>query len=205
MEFITQFGSVTLLIPLAILLAGALWHYEGRRAAMTFMVPMTGCMSAMLLLKLYFISCGTGQAYGITSPSGHTASSTFVLGSVAVVVATHVRRYKAWMVLGLSTALILAIAISRVLLGAHTVEEVVAGFAVGVVTLLLFVVPYMRTVRRPIRLKVMAGAFLAVAALAYGVPSSAEQYIKMMSQHLRTETGECGNEQMRSSPSSVYG
>lgn len=192
LEFITHFGSVTLLLPLAALLALVLWRDEGWIAACTYIVPLVGCLSTMLLLKLYFISCGTGRALDITSPSGHTATSTIVFGGIAVVMASHLQPGLRRVVTAGMTLLIGLIGISRVAVGAHTWEEVVLGLLVGASALVLFMVLYERCPKRPIKLKRLVIASAAIMALAYGVPSSAEQFIKQLSGQLRTQTNDCG-------------
>jgi undecaprenyl-diphosphatase len=72
-------------------------------------------------------------------PSGHAVASTVFYGAACALVCTHVRS-PALRVLavGAAIAMVLLVTFSRVYLGAHYLSDVVAGVAVGLASLLLF-------------------------------------------------------------------
>lgn len=69
----------------------------------------------------------TENGYGV--PSGHAQSTTVFLGLLAI----FIRRTWAWI---LATILIVLMAISRIYLGVHDLEDVVAGILLGILILL---------------------------------------------------------------------
>jgi undecaprenyl-diphosphatase len=64
-------------------------------------------------------------------PSGHASVSMAVYGALALIVLRHSRRLSPATVLVPAGALILAVALSRIALGAHYPTDVVAGLALG--------------------------------------------------------------------------
>src|SRR5439155_9695080 len=105
------------------------------------------------------------QAHGYSFPSGHAMDSTVVYASLSYLAfrtATH-WRWKAAS-LALAMTLILAVALSRVYLGAHWISDVAAGIAAGTMWVAVTTVAY-ETLRRIRRLR----ARVAV------IPSAAER------------------------------
>ncbi|UCC63796.1 MAG: phosphatase PAP2 family protein [Anaerolineae bacterium] len=92
-------------------------------------------------------------------PSGHAQNSTALFGFLAV----HICRWFTW---ALATLLILGVALSRVYLGVHYPQDVVGGFVVGTIWLLLFL-----RLEKPARAWIGARSLAVRLSLAFLVPT----------------------------------
>ncbi|MBV8776996.1 MAG: hypothetical protein JO258_07350, partial [Alphaproteobacteria bacterium] len=81
--FVTDCGDSAVTLPLALLTLIYLAAIAGRRAALCWLLAVGAAAIAIGLLKLAFGACGP-MAGVIVSPSGHTAMSTAIYGSFAV-------------------------------------------------------------------------------------------------------------------------
>lgn len=191
MHFITQLGDQSVLIPLALLLGATLWTCETRAAARAFLSVFVVCLGTILVLKLFFLTCGDNLVADITSPSGHTAGSTFVFGSIALVFVTHAPKWGRAPIVILTTSLIAAIAASRLYLGAHSAGEVLIALLVGCTYLFVFFLLYRKKSHPPISVVLLAAGFFSLAVVVYGNQLPAERLIKKWSQALRVQNGNC--------------
>jgi membrane-associated phospholipid phosphatase len=131
-NFITDFGDSAVTVPLALLTLIFLWAAGQRRLALGWALSIGGCAVAIGGLKLIFGACGTGLTIGqIVSPSGHTAMSTSVYGSLALLVGSRLTPAHRQIVFVVTVAAIVVIAVSRVVLHDHTPAEIAVGLAVG--------------------------------------------------------------------------
>jgi membrane-associated phospholipid phosphatase len=140
-----------------------LWF--GRRAdAVAFGAALTVSLLTTLVAKLAFHACGSEiPAFGIESPSGHASFSGVFYGCVALIVAAG---RPLWQRIGIyaGTALfVLFVGVSRVVVEAHTLPDVVAGTLIGMIAILAF-----QALRGPSRLFV-----LPTRVMALGIPASA--------------------------------
>jgi len=126
-------GAQSMILPFVATVAATLWFGEARREAWIWTFATCSVLFAMLLLKLLFLPCGhLIPEWHLRSPSGHAASGFAVYGSFAVLEA-RLRQVQWQRVAILTFGFLLAtgIAISRVLIGAHTPQEVLLGAGVG--------------------------------------------------------------------------
>jgi membrane-associated phospholipid phosphatase len=86
----------------------------------------------MLAAKLSLLGCARPGA--LASPSGHTAAAAYVYGGMAALVL----RVRALTAAALAGAVACLIGLSRVVLHAHSLAEVIAGGMVGVIVLCAF-------------------------------------------------------------------
>jgi membrane-associated phospholipid phosphatase len=138
-NFVTDFGDSAVTVPLTLLTLIILLAAGQRRLALFWILAIGGCAVTIGTLKLIFGACGPPIAIGhIVSPSGHTAMSTAVFGSLALLVGEPlpVRQRRGIMI---ATAIgIAAIAVSRVALHEHDPAEVVIGLVVGAGAVMFF-------------------------------------------------------------------
>ncbi|MGZ5780613.1 MAG: phosphatase PAP2 family protein [Burkholderiaceae bacterium] len=178
-------------MSLSLFLGVALWRCETKETAHAFIRPLLGCLIVMLGLKLFFLSCGDSLILNIASPSGHTAASTFVFGSIGLVMSTHAPKSGRIPILAAMALLIASIAISRVYLGAHSIAEVIVALFVGVCAVSLFAIPYNRMSHPPVNFWKLATAFVAVMVLMYGIEAPTEFLIRKWAGVIRTKTNAC--------------
>ena len=76
------------------------------------------------------------HAFGKSFPSGHSMSSTVTYGALLLVFLPIVPKAWRWLAFACTTLLVLAIGMSRLLLGVHFVSDVLGGYALGLAWLL---------------------------------------------------------------------
>jgi membrane-associated phospholipid phosphatase len=97
-----------------------------RRLVGTF----TAVLLVMLALKLAILGCKPSDTI-ITSPSGHTAAATFVYGGMIVLIT----RSRIAASLAIGAALAVLFGLSRIMVHAHTMPDVLIGGGVGIIGL----------------------------------------------------------------------
>jgi membrane-associated phospholipid phosphatase len=130
--FVTDCGDSAVTVPLALLTLVFLIGAGARRIARGWVLAIGGCAVAIALLKLVFGACGQRIPLGhIVSPSGHTAMSTAIYGSLSLLVAAGLAPRRRIAVYAAASVAIIGIALSRVVLHEHNLPEVATGWVVG--------------------------------------------------------------------------
>jgi membrane-associated phospholipid phosphatase len=138
-DFITDFGDTAVTVPLIALVLVFLAITRQWRPAIGWALAILGCGASIGAIKALLIGCGYRTSVaGVVSPSGHAAMSTAVYGSLVVIIAAGMPlRYRVPLFFAVAL-LILAIAVSRTILGAHTPTEVIVGAMIGVAAIVAF-------------------------------------------------------------------
>jgi len=130
--FITDCGDSAVTAPLALLILVFLLASRERRLGGAWILAIGGAAAVITALKLVFGACGADFAgERIVSPSGHTAMSTAVYGSLALLAGSRLRAGQRYTMYALAAAGIAGIALSRVVLHEHNLSEIVIGWVVG--------------------------------------------------------------------------
>ncbi|MEM2142937.1 MAG: phosphatase PAP2 family protein [Candidatus Thorarchaeota archaeon] len=135
-KVITELGSEMFYI--ALLLVGY-WSFRKRESILTIFVLLVSVVSNYWL-KLAIANPrpegvlypGYQMAEGYSTPSGHAQNSMTLFGWFSLKVRTW------WMILS-SVVLVTLIGLSRVYLGVHYVGDVISGWAIGLLTVILLV------------------------------------------------------------------
>lgn len=127
MIFITNFADQAVLLPLVLAVAAALAIQGWARGAIVWLCVVFANFAVILLLKLICLACAPVHGLlALQSPSGHVAAATVVAGGLAALLT---RRRLAILPVAVLAALV--IGISRLVLGMHSLPEVVVGAVVG--------------------------------------------------------------------------
>lgn len=128
--YLTDFADLAVLLPAAALIAVLLAVTGWRRGALVWSAAFVATLGLVLVLKLGFGACGHLIPGDVASPSGHTAAAGVFYGSI---LAFGTQRAFGRNTLTVTSVLVVValIGASRLLLGAHTLAEVVLGGAVG--------------------------------------------------------------------------
>lgn len=188
---ISDAGDSAVLLPLALLLIAALWRYHSRKAAAALIVAMAGCAAVMVVLKLALIACGQSWDTGVVSPSGHAGMSAIVYGAIGIIAARQAPRWQQPAIVFGSWLLVGAIALSRVVLGAHSYAEVGLGLLVGAAALCLFALPYFRLRKAPLNLALLVGLSVTIVLILHGMHLPAENLIHRFAFFGRSAMGIC--------------
>jgi membrane-associated phospholipid phosphatase len=136
---ITSFGGQAVILPILLVVTLMLLASGQRRAAFWWAFSVALVLGLVLVAKIAFIPCGTHlPVSGLRSPSGHAGASMAVYGSLGVLLARLVSGPALkGIVAGSGVLMVLAIAVTRVVLGAHTLPEVILGSMIGLIAPLL--------------------------------------------------------------------
>lgn len=128
---LTRLGEAQILLP-AMLVGVAAVGRAGWPAVARWVVLVGGAAGLTLVTKLAFIGWGVGWAWAdFTGVSGHTLFATAVLPPLALLLSEGRAAAVRIALVALGVGLAGAVGVSRVLLGAHSVSEVLAGWALG--------------------------------------------------------------------------
>src|SRR6266480_5782433 len=140
MEAITFLGTLYFLIPAnIILIAYFLFIRNHRWYSIKLPVVAIGGLTIMLLLKQIFsrprpLIPLLEPARGFSFPSGHAMMSSSFYGLLIFIVYENVRNpYVKWSLISFLVLLIFLIGLSRVYLRVHYASDVIAGFATGLI------------------------------------------------------------------------
>lgn len=143
------------------------------RVALAWLGAVGGVLAVILALKVACYACvwllpilGHDQA-DPRSPSGHTASAAVAYGGLATLQAGRVRDRAVKLALVSATVASVAVGLSRLALGAHSVSEVVLAGVVGTAGVLAFVSLAGQRIGGALGLPLLAGA-TCVVVLAHG-------------------------------------
>jgi membrane-associated phospholipid phosphatase len=159
-EGVTFLASRNCITALALALIGYFLVLR-RHRWYTLLVPVValGSITLNLLLKLTYQRprplLPLVSAAGLSFPSGHAMISASFYGLLIYLVQTHIRRHPRlrWVLTGLLAALILLIGLTRVYLRVHYASDVLAGFAAGLVWLVV-AIPLLSRMERTVRRKI---------------------------------------------------
>jgi membrane-associated phospholipid phosphatase len=130
---VTRLGEVQILLPAALLAVLALFRRpDARPLAAWWMVFLLIAAALTTLSKIAFIGWGLGWAeLNFTGISGHSMFAAAVYPLLLSTLASHYSRQWQQVALGMGVVLAVFIGISRVMVGAHSVSEVIAGLLLG--------------------------------------------------------------------------
>lgn len=125
--FVTNFADQAVILPLVLAVTVALVVQGWRRGAMIWLAVICATLTVVGLLKLVCLPCA--PVYGLAdlrSPSGHVTAASVVAGGLAGLLTR--RRIS---ILPVAFLAAMVIGVSRLVLGMHSLPEVVVGAGVG--------------------------------------------------------------------------
>jgi membrane-associated phospholipid phosphatase len=131
-QLITHLGSSSLMMPIMTIAVINLWLSNQKQVVYLWIVALSLAVTLTVITKVMFFGWGVGIALlDFTGISGHTLLATAIYPilfcSVYGGAQTKFKNIGLWFGLALS----LAVGISRIVIGAHSVSEVVAGWILG--------------------------------------------------------------------------
>jgi membrane-associated phospholipid phosphatase len=187
--FITALGDFAVLLPcIAIMVSWLFWSTSTRLLAWRWLSVLTLVGTAVVISKLAFMAWGIGiPALDFTGLSGHSAMAATVWPAVLSLLVSQWGR--TWRLSGAATgfALALAIAISRVVLHAHSMSEVLLGLMLGAGVTLNFLRHHGASWRLQGSVYPAALLLLLILPWVYGHRFPSEQILKFLAQHLNIE------------------
>jgi len=188
-EAITDCGDLAILLPVACVLT--LWAALIRKQAIFkwWLVALALCIGGTGILKIYFFACP--PLSDLHSPSGHTSLSTLVYGTLTLAAARTMQDWRRWLVVIAGAMFIVAIALSRIVVHAHSIPEVLLGSALGLVALSVLVAAYLRDTPTKIYLAPLVTISVMLVVLLNGHELRAEEFLHHIASYLNIAS-ECG-------------
>jgi membrane-associated phospholipid phosphatase len=139
---ITTLGNPEFVVVVVILTLGWLWWSRRRFQAKVFAIACLGALILNQELKLFFTKARpqlwprliTESTFSF--PSGHALGSLVLYGFLAYVLAEQFPRLSYW-IYGIAVGIIASIGASRLYLGVHWPTDILAGYAVGFLWLMI--------------------------------------------------------------------
>jgi membrane-associated phospholipid phosphatase len=132
-HLVTRLGEAQVVLPLALMaLAGRARNPEARSAALRWITWLGLAMLVTLASKVAFIGWGIGSAaLDFTGISGHTMFAAAVYPTLGAALASGSSARARRAAIAAGCALALLVGLSRVVLGTHSISEIIAGWFVG--------------------------------------------------------------------------
>ena len=152
---VSALAGTDLILPVtaaAVLALALTRHWHG---ALTLAFSVLGTQAVVQLVKLTVdrprpaVNGAMTEAHGPSFPSAHSATAVALYATLALLLAHRCHGWKRATVLGAGGAVVAAIGLSRVELGAHYPIDVVAGWLTGAALVLAFWALATRLVGRP--------------------------------------------------------
>ena len=137
---ITRLGESGFLLPIGMLLLVWLIVMRCFRPALIWMLAFGTGVALVVISKVLFLGWGIGvRALDFTGFSGHTMLAAAVFPTLAyLTLIRHAVRIR-YAVVAAAVLLAVLVAVSRVVLGAHSISEVMSGFLLGSVVAIIFI------------------------------------------------------------------
>ncbi len=144
MQFITFFGSVNFLLPANIALVTIFLFIKRHRLYSVKIAAISLTSTAVMFLLKDILKRQRpmlpviAQVHGYSFPSGHSFSSLVFLGMLAYIVFKTIKNnFLKWLLIIGCFGFALLIGFSRIYLKVHFASDVIAGFCLGIIWLLL--------------------------------------------------------------------
>jgi undecaprenyl-diphosphatase len=139
-RFVTSFGVLSVLLPVAVVFGVLLWaRSRSFAAAIAPWLSVVVCAQIVTVLKKATDIVRPPSQFQIIQirnpsfPSGHAANTTALIVSVVLVVwcvAEVSRRLKMWATIG-GAVIFIAMGLTRIVLNVHWLSDVLAGWCIG--------------------------------------------------------------------------
>jgi membrane-associated phospholipid phosphatase len=182
---LTEFGDAAVTLPLAAAICLWLVLSGAGRAAGWWAVSIVLCGGVTAVSKVFFWGCP--PISDLHSPSGHTSLSTLVYGATTLIAAFEGGDRRRPVAIAAGFGLVLAIGVSRLLLDAHSVPEVLLGWLIGGAALALFGWEYRRCRPPDARLAPLLVGIAVLASLMHGQQLHAEELLHRITGYLRID------------------
>ena len=171
----TDFGDLAVLLPLVAVVT--IWLLAVRQSitVLWWLSAVALCIGTTAILKIYFFICP--PVVDLHSPSGHTSLSTLVYGTLTLAMAAASIGWRRAAIITAGASFIAGIGISRVLVHAHSVREVVVGSIIGLVALALFARRFWRHPPMESRLRALILTSAVLMVLLNGQALRAEEFL----------------------------
>jgi len=134
---VTEMGDTFTSTALALAVMATLLLGRCHKAAILWLITTVGGICSVLLIKFIVHSPRPISLYHGSSafsfPSGHTTMTVILFGFTTLLITRSLTGIKRWTVVSSSLLMVLAVALSRIYLGAHWFTDVLGGLFIGTI------------------------------------------------------------------------
>lgn len=179
-------GDSALMLPAAMLIT--LWlgaRRETRPLAWHWMLAIGLGGGLVAVSKIAFMGWGVGSApLDFTGFSGHTALATSVWPVLLWLSTSRYRPALRWSFVVLGWLLAAVIGVSRLVLDAHSLAEVVFGFALGFLVSVYFLSQRQLAARPHFRSTLLMAVLVFPALIAWRAPAPTQDFLELLATRL---------------------
>ena len=187
---LTNCGDLAVLLPLAGVMTLWVLLIRQPRMMLWWLVSLAICIGATGILKIYFFACP--PLPDLHSPSGHTGFSILIYGGLTVAVASAAIGWRRIVTIGIGAAFVIGIAVSRVVVEAHSIPEVLLGSVIGAIALYVFARDYRREPPATILLPPLIVVCAMLIVLLNGHQLRAEDFLHRIAVYFNVNDWGCG-------------
>ncbi|MGF6477513.1 membrane-associated phospholipid phosphatase [Pantoea dispersa] len=184
---LTYFGDSMLLIPTAVIIALVLpWKSDNRRTVWYWLLAFGLAGLLVSISKIMFLGFGIGSArYNFTGFSGHSAMSATLWPVMMWLISGRWPTFWRALTIGIGYLIPLMVGLSRLVIHAHSVSEVLAGLMLGFTLSSAFLLSQRRTALKGFSVVQVAVAFLIpLLLMGHGRVATTQQILERFSADL---------------------
>ncbi|MEB5972590.1 phosphatase PAP2 family protein [Pantoea dispersa] len=184
---LTYFGDSMLLIPTAVIIALVLpWKSDNRRTVWYWLLAFGLAGLLVSISKIMFLGFGIGSArYNFTGFSGHSAMSATLWPVMMWLISGRWPTFWRAVTIGIGYLIPLMVGLSRLVIHAHSVSEVLAGLMLGFTLSSAFLLSQRRTALKGFSVVQVAVAFLIpLLLMGHGRVATTQQFLERFSADL---------------------
>ncbi|KTS36726.1 phosphatase PAP2 family protein [Pantoea dispersa] len=184
---LTYFGDSMLLIPTAVIIALVLpWKSDNRRTVWYWLLAFGLAGLLVSISKIMFLGFGIGSArYNFTGFSGHSAMSATLWPVMMWLISGRWPMFWRALTIGIGYLIPLMVGLSRLVIHAHSVSEVLAGLMLGFTLSSAFLLSQRRTALKGFSVVQVAVAFLIpLLLMGHGRVATTQQFLERFSADL---------------------
>lgn len=184
---LTYFGDSMLLIPTAVIIALVLpWKSDNRSTVWYWLLAFGLAGLLVSISKIMFLGFGIGSArYNFTGFSGHSAMSATLWPVMMWLISGRWPTFWRALTIGIGYLIPLMVGLSRLVIHAHSVSEVLAGLMLGFTLSSAFLLSQRRTALKGFSVVQVAVAFLIpLLLMGHGRVATTQQFLERFSADL---------------------
>lgn len=200
----TKFADTIVLLPAALVCLIWLVTSGNKRLALWWCLLLFSGLSLVATTKIAFLGWGVGiSSLDFTGISGHAMRASAIMPVLLYVLASNAPAYTRLAAIGAGVGFGVLISVSRIMVHAHSVSEVVTGFFLGVVVSATFLWRLIQVPVAPLKPGYAVSLLLLLLMPFFGAkPAPTERWLEYVALTLSGHDKPYSREQLRSQESS---
>jgi membrane-associated phospholipid phosphatase len=198
---VTKLADTVVMLPMAIFCLVWLLKSGAKHLAISWCLLLCGGLGVVALSKIAFFGWGIGiPSLDFIGISGHAMRASAIMPVLLYLLFINASAYTRWLAIGAGLGFGILISVSRIMVHAHSVSEVVTGFCLGAFVSAAFLWRLIHAVPgAPLRPAYAISLVLWLLMLAYGTkPAPTEHWLQYVALTFSGHDKPYSREQLRS-------